>query len=240
MTLRSLTCFSLACIPPLWAASVTGTVELADSRDVAVSKAKDYSNVVAWLEPVRKDIVLPRPAPVSILQKNKRFTPHVIVVQSGTVVDFPNADPIFHNAFSNFAGQPFDTGLYAPGTTQKITFRREGVVRVFCNIHSNMSAVIVVTGSPYFASTDRFGALRVANVPPGEYTVKYFHERAMESTLKALERRITVGSESVTLPPARISESGYLPQPHKNKHGADYPPLPAGNTVYPGARTSGR
>ena len=150
MTLPSLICFSLVSAAPLVAANVTGKVELADSRDISVSKAKDYSNVVAWLEPVRKEISMARPAPVTLLQKNKRFTPHVIVVQAGTVVDFPNADPIFHNAFSNFAGQPFDTGLYAPGTTQKINFRREGVVRVFCNIHSNMSAVILVTASPYF------------------------------------------------------------------------------------------
>ena len=236
MTWQSLTCFSIVSLAPLGAADVSGKVELADSRDVSVTRAKDYSNVVAWLQPAKKAAPMPRPMPVTLLQKNKRFTPHVIVVQTGTLVDFPNADPIFHNAFSNFAGQPFDTGLYAPGTTQKITFRREGVVRVFCNIHSNMSAVILVLSSPYFARTDRFGVFKIPDIPAGEYTVRYFHERATESMLKALERKIAVGVDSPALPPVRISEAGYLPQPHKNKLGMEYPPLPADNTVYPGAQ----
>ena len=150
-------------------------------------------------------------------------------------VDFPNHDPIFHNAFSNFAGQPFDTGLYAPGTSQRIIFRREGVVRVFCNIHAQMSAVIVVVPSPYFATSGAAGSYRIENVPAGEYTLKVFHERATEKTLAALERRITVTGDQ-DLGAMKISETGYLELGHKNKHGGDYPAVPAENGPYPGKK----
>ena len=94
-----------------------------------------------------------------MLQKNKTFTPHVLAITVGTMVDFPNRDFIFHNAFSNYNGETFDIGLYPPRTTKSIAFTRDGVVRVFCNIHPTMSAVIVVLKSPYFAVSDQNGAL---------------------------------------------------------------------------------
>jgi hypothetical protein len=170
-----------------------------------------------------------------MVQRNKRFIPHVLAIPVGGTVDFPNFDPIFHNAFSNFSGQPFDTGLYPPGTSHKVTFRRDGIVRVFCNIHSTMSAVIVVVKTPYFAVSGPSGELRIEDVPPGEYTLNVWHERAPEGTLKRLERRITVQAD-VALAPLRISESGYLEVPHKNKHGDEYPPASPDNMLYPGGR----
>lgn len=230
------TCFSLLAAPAV-AASLAGHVELVDSRDPGVRKQKDYSGVVVWLDPVGVD---PPPAPpqtVRMLQKGKKFIPHVLAVPVGTTVDFPNLDPIFHNAFSNFAGQPFDTGLYPPGTSQKVTFRREGIVRVFCNIHSSMSAVIVVTKAPYAAVTDRTGGFQIDDLPPGEYRIRFWHERATEETMKKLERTIVLNNGAlVKLPPVRISESGYLEVPHKNKYDLDYPPAPEEHLVYPGVR----
>ena len=86
-------------------------------------------------------------------QKNKTFSPHILAISAGTFVDFPNDDPIFHNAFSSYSGEIFDVGLYAPGTSRSVQFSRAGIVRVFCNIHSSMSAVIVVLPTPYFATT---------------------------------------------------------------------------------------
>ena len=167
--------------------------------------------------------------PVSVgraqmVQKNKTFTPHVLAISVGTVVDFPNFDPIFHNAFSNYNGQVFDIGLYPPGTTRSLAFRREGVVRVFCNIHPTMSAVIVVLRSQYFATSAKNGAFEIADVHPGSYRTHVFHERAEEETLAALTRTIEVGDLPVELPAVQISESGYLELPHKNKFGKDYPP----------------
>ena len=113
--------------------TVKGTVRLTDSRSGAVQRKGDYSGVAVWLEPLNRT---PTPHAVRkhavMLQKDKRFTPHVLVVESGTNIDFPNEDPIFHNAFSNFDGQLFDIGLYPPGTSRTVKFDRPGVVRVFC------------------------------------------------------------------------------------------------------------
>ena len=227
-------CFNLLVTAPAFAATVTGSVELADSRDPGVRKRKDYSGVVVWLEPVKGKAPAALPKNVQMLQKGKRFSPHILAVPVGTTVEFPNLDPIFHNAFSNFSGQPFDTGLYPPGTSQKVVFRRDGIVRVFCNIHSTMSAVIVVTKTPWVAATTRAGEYRIEGVPPGEYQMKVFHERVPEITLRSLERTIVVDRETVTQELVRISESGYLEVPHKNKYGQDYPPAPQEHMVYPG------
>ena len=215
---------------------VTGQVELADSREVSVRKAKNYSGVVIWLEPGGRALPLPKPEVYTIRQKGKRFTPHILPIPVGATVDFPNFDPIFHNAFSNFAGQPFDTGLYRPGTSQKVQFRREGIVRVFCNIHSNMSAVIVVLDTPYYTTSKADGSFRMEGVVKGDYILHVWHERATEDSLSELARKVTISDSQVALPVIRISESGYLEIPHKNKHGREYPPAPVEHSVYPGGR----
>ena len=137
-------------------------------------------------------------------------------------VSFPNLDPFFHNAFSNYDGQVFDIGLHPPGSAREVTFSRSGIVRLFCNIHPTMSAVIVVLETPYFAVTNAQGAFRIA-APPGEYRLKFFHERALPTVLTALERTIHIGAEDQSLPAVAISEAGYLVPPHKNKYGKDYP-----------------
>jgi plastocyanin len=218
------------------AASVSGRVQLMSSHDPNVRKHTDYSGVVVWLDPLSGAPVVPAGAGHSqMVQKNKTFTPHVLAVTVGTVVDFPNFDPIFHNAFSNYNGQIFDIGLYAPGTTRSIAFHRQGVVRVFCNIHPSMSAVIVVLKSPYFSISGKNGAFDVSAVPRGWYRLHVFHERATEQTLASLTRAVEVGQAPVELAPIELSESGYLELPHKNKFGKDYPPA-ADSGVYAGAK----
>jgi plastocyanin len=218
------------------AATVTGRVELVFSQDPKVRKHLDYSGVVVWLEPVSGPTVMPvRARHAEMVQKDKTFSPHVLAVTIGTTVDFPNNDPIFHNAFSNYNGQIFDIGLYPPGTTRSIAFKKEGVVRVFCNIHPAMSAVIVVLRSPYFAVSNKAGAVQIADVPAGSYRVHVFHERATEQILAALSRVIEVPAEGAQLPPIAVSESGYLQLPHKNKYGKDYSPG-AGSGGYVGTK----
>jgi len=207
------------------ASSVSGRVDLVFSRDPNVRKHMDYSGVVVWLEPLEAPVSLPAKTPhAEMVQKGKTFSPHVLAITLGTTVNFPNFDPIFHNAFSNYDGQIFDIGLYPPGTTRAIGFRREGVVRVFCNIHPSMSAVIVVLKSPYFSVSDKNGSFQIPGVQPGSYRIHVFHERATEQTLAALSRSIEIVEERVQLPPISVSESGYLQLPHTNKYGKDYPP----------------
>ena len=220
------------------AATITGSVDLVDSREAAVSKAGNRSGVVLWLQRAEQTtpIAVDAPARANLVQKRKLFTPHVLAVQMGTEVNLPNYDPIFHNAFSTFDGQVFDVGLYPPGTTRTVHFRREGVVRVFCNIHPTMSAVIVVVPSPWFGTTAAAGTWEISGVPEGEYRLSVFHERATPRTLAALSRRISVtsGNDKITVPNIVISESGYLPVPHKNKYGRDYDP--AAERSYIGVR----
>jgi plastocyanin len=222
---------------PLGAATVTGKVELRDYQDATVRKKMDYSGVVVWLEPIGAKPALPQQAHARMIQKSKTFTPHILAIPVGGIVDFPNFDPIFHNAFSNYNGKPFDLGLYKPGDTKSVTFARAGIVRVFCNIHAQMSAVIAVLDTPYFAVTKRDGSFEIASVPAGEYRLHVFHERATEATLDAATKRVTAtGQESVALPAIPISESGYIAIPHMNKFGHEYPPAPDELGVYPAVR----
>jgi len=207
----------------LHAGDVTGQVELRDSREPSVRQHSNYSGVVVSLRPVGATAPL-KPMRVVMTQKNKTFTPHMLAITIGSTVDFPNLDPIFHNAFSNYNGEIFDVGLYPPGSTKAVKFTREGAVRVFCNIHSSMSAMIVVLATPYFTVTKRDGTFSIPNVPPGDYELRLIHERASEATLRALSRRVTVSGDTVAIPTLSISEAGYLLIPHKNKYGHDYSP----------------
>src|SRR5215467_696487 len=216
---------------------VRGSVELVASRDPMVRKHRDFSGVVVWLEPRVNSVSPPLPSRTAqMMQKNKMFTPHVLAVPLGGSVSFPNLDPIFHNAFSNFNGQIFDVGLYKPGSSRTVVFKRAGVVRVFCNIHPQMSAVILVLDTPYFAVSNKAGAFEIDDVPPGEYQVHVFHERAAEETLDSLTHKITIETAALELPPLPISESGYLQVPHKNKYGKEYPPVIEDQPGYPGAK----
>jgi plastocyanin len=228
---------SLAGAANLAAGSVSGRIELRDSQDTAVRKHMDFSGVVVWLEPAAGSSAAASSGAIAkMVQKDKTFTPHVLPIRVGTSVDFPNFDPIFHNAFSNYNGQLFDVGLYPPGTSRPVRFARPGVVRVFCNIHANMSAVIVVLNTPYFETTQKNGSFQVNNVPPGDYFLHVFHERATQATLESLTRRVTVAEGSVTLPAIGISESGYIVIPHHNKFGHDYNAAPDDGGVYPAVR----
>jgi plastocyanin len=238
MIWRSLICFSVISWG-LPGAVLSGTVTLRDSHVEAVNRKKDFSGVVISAQPVDAP---PPAAPAHhavMLQKNKMFTPHILTIVSGTTVDFPNADPIFHNAFSSYNGQIFDVGLYPPGSSKSVHFLRTGVVRVFCNIHPSMSAIILVLNTEYFTSTAKDGSFEM-HLPPGEYELKVFHERATEQTLEALTRRIVVTEGGPQIQSIDVSEAGFLSAPHKNKFGRDYVPPPDDQLIYPGAKDPGR
>ncbi|HLH07501.1 MAG TPA: hypothetical protein VKW78_09700 [Terriglobales bacterium] len=204
-------------------ANVTGSVQLVGNGAPDSRHKPDYSGVVVWLTSPATLSAQSAGKHAVMLQKGKTFTPHILPIQAGTSVDFPNLDPIFHNAFSNFDGEIFDIGLYPPGQSRSVRFERPGIVRVFCNIHPSMSAIILVLNSPYFAVSGRSGEYKIENVPRGTYNIHFFHERATSTTLDTLTQRVTVSS-TTCVPLIRISESGYLPVAHKNKYGQDYPP----------------
>jgi plastocyanin len=216
-------------------ASVSGDVELTNSHDPTVRRSRDYSGVVLWLSPIDRSPVSAPARREVMRQKDRHFMPHVIAVSVGSTVDFPNLDPIYHNAFSNFSGQPFDVGLYAPGTSRSELFKHPGIVRVFCNIHPTMSAIIAVVPSPWYTTTPATGKFNIANVPPGDYDLHIFHERAQAENLRFLERRLTVPEGGLKLPLISISETGYIPAPHLNKYGQPYPPV-LNESTYPGAQ----
>jgi plastocyanin len=113
----------------------------------------------------------PAPASKVVLdQRNLDFWPHVLAVRVGTIVEFPNNDRVFHNVFSFRDGKKFDLGMYPVGTIRRVTFDHPGLSRIFCNIHPNMGAHVMVVETPYFTVSGADGRFTIAAVPPGTYT----------------------------------------------------------------------
>ncbi len=186
-------------------------------------------NVVVWLTPIESGVpVLPSSKQsLRLTQHNKSFEPHVLVVPVGSVVEFPNRDPFFHNVFSLFEGKKFDLGLYEAGSTRNVIFDRNGISYIFCNIHAEMSAVVVALDTPYFGISNRKGELVIPSVPPGRYTMRIWHETALLDALNALTREIRVTENSSTLGMLQVP-AGPSASQHKNKYGMEYePPAPS-------------
>jgi hypothetical protein len=207
---------------------VKGHVELRNSTLKPRNGRVDASGVLVWLEPL--DAPPPArggPKPRRIInQRNKRFAPHVVAIETGAQVDFPNDDPFFHNVFSVYNGKRFDLGLYASGETRPVTFNRPGISYIFCNIHPQMSAVVIALDSPYFAVTDSTGAFAIPGAPDGRYRLHVWHERAKPERLEALTRVVQLTGASRDLGVLPVSEEGYLPRAHPNKHGLEYDASP--------------
>ena len=143
----------------------------------AVPGAGDRPRSVVYLETAPlgafEEADLPR---VVMDQRNQTFRPYVLAIPVGTTVDFPNNDSTYHNVFSLSKARRFDLGRYPRGLSRAVRFDRPGVVRVFCEIHSHMSAFILVFAHPYFALTEDGGRYRIERVPPGEYRLVVWHE----------------------------------------------------------------
>jgi plastocyanin len=141
------------------------------------SDQDERRNIVVYVERMSPDGP-PGPRARAVLrQHDERFAPHVVPVVRGTTVDFPNDDPLFHNVFSLSRAKEFDLGRYPRGTSRSVTFDRPGVVQVFCHIHSDMSAIVLVLDNGYFAVPDADGRYSIPNLPPGDYTLVAWHER---------------------------------------------------------------
>lgn len=197
----------------------------------------DASAVAVWLKPVGAPPAGRAPAVgaggrFKIVQHHKRFDPHILVVPVGAFVEFPNLDPFFHNVFSLFDGKRFDLRLYEAGTSRGVTLNSPGPCYVFCNIHPDMSAVILVVDSPHYGTSNASGEVSVPNVPPGRYLVSIWHERYTPESPTEFPKTITVSQASASLGTIRLVDSGRMPAEHKDKFGHDYAPPPK-SPLYP-------
>lgn len=189
---------------------------------------------VVWLEPLGDTPVLsftPQ-GHYTLLQKNRMFMPHLQVVPIGSVVQFPNADPFFHNVFSLFEGKRFDLGLYEAGSTKSVTFSREGASYIFCNIHPEMSAVVIALTTPLYAISTADGQLTMAAVPYGRYMLHVWSEGMGAENTQPLTREIRITENTSSLGVIRVPEINGQHIAHKNKYGRDYDDPTPNNSIY--------
>jgi plastocyanin len=192
------------------AGPVSGVVKTITKAGVAPASA------IVYAEPL--DAPAPRSTgKVTLAQKNKTFQPHMLAVPLGSTVSFPNNDQIFHNVFSLAGPQPFDLGLYRGGATRERTFTHAGTYRVFCNIHPQMTALVIVVPTPHTSLVGSDGRYAL-DLPPGRYRVTALSERAAPAAVE-----VTSGAGAATAPELTLDESGWTFAQHKNKFGRDYP-----------------
>jgi plastocyanin len=151
--------------------------ELSTPESVAARDLADRNRSVVYLESApRGALEQSEPGHATMDQRNETFVPHVLAITTGTTVDFPNSDRIYHNVFSLSKTKRFDLGRYPVGHSRPVRFDQPGIVRVFCDIHSHMNAFILVFSHPFFAVTDAEGRYHIDNVPPGTYGVIAWNE----------------------------------------------------------------
>jgi plastocyanin len=196
----------------------------------ATATLEDASDVVVWLSPL--DHAGESPAASGsghrpqLVQHNKAFEPRVLVVQVGTLVEFPNKDPYLHNVFSLFNGKRFDLGFYEAGSSKTVRFDRPGVSFLFCSIHEEMTAAVVAVDTPYFGLSDHTGRISIPNVPDGRYEMHVWYERGLPEDLKSLDRTVQISGTARSLDRIRVIQNSDFTLAHKNKYGQDYVPPP--------------
>lgn len=206
---------------------VTAQVRVQDKTAAKHKASPSSADVVVWLSPLQADghpASTGHPGPFRLVQKDKIFTPHLLVVPTGSSVDFPNEDPFFHNVFSLFNGKRFDLGLYESGTTRAVRFDRAGVSYIFCNIHPEMGAIVLSLSTPYYGVSMADGAVAIHNVPPGSYRLHVWSEKAQFADPVEQEKVVQVGTAPVHLGDVLLQAAADPMDHHKNKFGEDYSP----------------
>lgn len=197
-------------VPPLaWGGEVTGRVRV-------VGRKAGAATTLLYAESLGGPSVV-KAGHFKMEQRNKAFVPHVLAVPVGSTVDFKNDDPIFHNVFSLSRPAQFDLGLYRAGASKSRVFSEPAAYRVFCNIHPQMTGVLLVLPTSWIAEADSTGAYRL-NLPPGRYRLTAWSERSQPASVETM-----VESGTQTLPELTLDESKFVELPHKNKYGQDYP-----------------
>lgn len=204
-------------------AEVTGEVNLTQDKAASI---RDLSRVVVWLAPlyaVQKSNSSNKTR-YRLVQRNKHFEPSLLVVPVGSVVDFPNLDPWFHNVFSLYRGKRFDLGLYQAGAQRSVKFDRPGPSYLFCNIHPEMTGVVLAIDSEFFAVSDKNGHYSIANVSAGRYLLHVWYDNARAEALQELQRGLTIEGGNRVLPVISVPVLQQARSQHKNKYGQDYDP----------------
>lgn len=216
-------------------ATVRGRVEITG----AVSSHKaTFPSTVVWLTPLpgagggRASLQAGAGESLRLVQKNKRFEPHILVVPVGSVVEFPNHDPFFHNVFSLFEGKRFDLGLYEAGSSRIVHFDRPGVSYIFCNIHPEMSAIVITVTTPLYAISNAAGQLSIANVPYGRYLLHIWSEQRIAENSDPETREITISEDLASLGAIRVPAANGQVLTHRNKYGRDYDQPTPDNPAY--------
>ena len=171
---------------------------------------EESNHVVVWLVPTKPDLAgrsRSESPHYRIVQHHKKFEPRVLVVPTGSIVEFPNHDPWLHNVFSVSRSKRFDLGLYVAGVRKAVTFDRPGVSYLFCSIHPEMMAIVLAVDSAYFGVSDNTGRISIAGVPHGKYVLHVWHENSAPQILEALQRTISVGDDDRSLPTISIALS---------------------------------
>ena len=216
-------------------ATVRGRVEV---EGITKAKKGSVPSTVVWLTPMSGTINGPVPeAPkplqgLKLVQKNKTFEPYLLVVPAGTTVEFPNRDPFFHNVFSLFEGKRFDLGLYEAGSSRVVHFDRAGISYIFCNIHPEMSAVVITLATPFYARADGDGQVTIQNVSFGRYILHVWSEGTGPENAQPDGREITIGDASASLGTILVPSMNRQSLAHKNKYGRDYEPPTPDSSVY--------
>lgn len=205
--------------------AVSGQVRLVEGKSGKATK--DRSGVVVWLEPI--DSVKTAGLTTSwtvyrMVQHNKQFEPHLLVVPLGSVVAFPNLDPWFHNVFSLYRGKRFDLGLYEAGSQKAVKFDRLGASYIFCNIHPEMMAVVLTVDTPFYAVSNSAGDWSIAGVPHGRYKLHVWYENATPETLHALESELEVGNDNAVARKITLVFTPHEWLHHPNLYGHQYDP----------------
>ena len=199
----------------LWATSaaagpVSGVVQ------TTVRAGTTATQAVVFAEPLDRPAT-PKGVKASLMQKDKSFSPDVLGVPVGSTIDFPNADSIFHNVFSLSPPGPFDLGLYRAGASRTRVFSAPATYRVFCNIHPQMTAVVVVVPTSFVTVTGKDGSFSL-ELPPGTYRLTAISGRADPTV-----REISVPASGLRVDGLALDERPFSDEPHKNKFGKEYP-----------------